>query len=186
MSMRLTLGRLFGRSLTCMSLLAIGLVACGGTTDPAPTQDTSGAATTDTNATADTTDAMDAATDATADTALVVKDQCQNTQDLDWLKSDVGEGKTGRELARKAAGDCGLACLNHPSPDKCAIKCMVESKGVKLTNNCAGCYGGIVLCTIQNCFVKCIDDPHADICKTCQETKGCQAKFDACTGPLPK
>jgi hypothetical protein len=131
----------------------------------------------------------DAATGETAgDTAGEVAtgpmDMCQGTEDLAWLKATLPSGQTGRELAREAAGDCGLGCLNNPAPDKCAIKCMKESVGVQLSDGCAGCYGGIVLCTINKCLPKCIDDAQAQICKDCQETKGCNAPFYACTGPL--
>ncbi len=147
--------------------VVLGLGACG-TTEPGP------AATTDTTS-------SDAAA---ADAAPAAKDQCQNTADLAWLKSDAGGGQTGRDLAREAAGDCGLGCLNHPAPDQCAIKCMLQDKGVKLSDGCAGCYGGIVICTIENCLPKCIDDAQAQICKDCQDSKGCNVVFYACTGTL--
>ncbi len=121
---------------------------------------------------------------ATADAAESPKDQCQNTADMTWLKADQGGGQSGRDLAREAAGDCGLGCLNHPAPDQCAIKCMLGDKGVKLSDGCAGCYGGIVLCTIEKCIAKCIDDAQATVCKDCQEDKGCNTPFYACTGNL--
>lgn len=111
------------------------------------------------------------------------KDLCQSTEDLGWLKSKLASGQTGRELAREKAGDCGLGCLNDAAPDKCAIDCM-KKEGVQLTDGCAGCYGGIVLCTIENCLPKCIDDPQAQICKDCQVEKGCDGTFYTCTGPL--
>ncbi len=111
------------------------------------------------------------------------KDQCQDAANLTWLKSKLSTGQTGRELAREKAGDCGLGCLNSPAPDQCAIECMVK-EGVQLTSGCAGCYGGIVLCTIESCLPKCINDPQAQICKDCQVEKGCDGTFYVCTGPL--
>ena len=150
----------------CLTASAPGLAGCGSTTTPSDTG-------TDT-----------AAGDSAVDAAPAPADQCQNTEDLAWLKGDVGGGQTGRDLAREAAGDCGLGCLNHPAPDQCAVKCMVQDKGVKLSDGCAGCYGGIVLCTIGSCLAKCIDDAQAQICKDCQETKGCNVTFYACTGNL--
>ncbi len=111
------------------------------------------------------------------------KDQCQNSEDLGWLKGEVSPGQTGRDLAREKAGDCGLGCLSDKAPDQCAIDCMLK-EGVKLSTGCAGCYGGIVLCTINNCLPKCIDDPQAQGCKDCQAAEGCDDKFYACTGPL--
>lgn len=113
-------------------------------------------------------------------------DQCQGDTDLSWLGSKVNDEQTGRELAREAAGDCGLGCLSEPKPDKCAIKCMTDIRGVQLTDGCAGCYGGIVLCTINKCINVCMGDPQAQICKDCQEEKGCNETFYACTGPLPE
>lgn len=116
--------------------------------------------------------------------AATGKDECQNQTDLGWLKGmATGTSQTGREFAREKAGDCGLGCLNSSTPDKCAIDCMLK-EGVKLSSSCAGCYGGIVLCTINNCLPKCIDDPQAQICKDCQAEKGCDAAFYTCTGPL--
>lgn len=112
------------------------------------------------------------------------KDECQNQTDLAWLKGTAeGTSQTGREFAREKAGDCGLGCLNSSTPDQCAIDCMIK-EGVKLSNDCAGCYGGIVLCTINNCLPKCLDDPQAQICKDCQAEMGCEDAFFACTGPL--
>jgi hypothetical protein len=111
-------------------------------------------------------------------------DQCQNDTDLGWLKAKANDTQTGRELARAEASNCGLSCLNEACPDQCAIKCMVDVKGVKLSGGCAGCYGRIVICTIENCIAKCINDPQSDACKQCQEEKGCNADFYGCTGNL--
>jgi hypothetical protein len=148
--------------------LWVASTGCGSDSSPVNTTDSSSTA--------------DSGADSGA--AVVVKDQCQNTTDLAWLKSEVKAGVTGRELAREAAGDCGLGCLNHPAPDQCAIKCMTQDKGVQLSSGCAGCYGGIVICTIEKCLAKCIDDAQAQICKDCQESKGCNTTFYACTGNL--
>lgn len=110
-------------------------------------------------------------------------DQCQNEEDLDWLHSELEPGETGRDFARDKAGDCGLGCISHSQPDDCAIRCM-KDQGVELTDGCAGCYGHIVLCTINDCLQQCIDDPQSDICYDCQEDKGCNDEFYACTGDL--
>lgn len=112
------------------------------------------------------------------------EDQCQGDGDLGWLQGIIEPDVTGRDLAREAAGDCGLGCLNDDAPGECAIDCMIEKRSVVLSNGCAGCYGDIVLCTINKCLPQCIDDPQAEVCKGCQEAKGCQATFDTCTGPL--
>lgn len=111
-------------------------------------------------------------------------DACQNEVDLGWLQADQKDAMTGRELAREAAGDCGLACLSECAPGDCAVKCMTNRKSVSLSKTCSSCYGDIVICTIDKCLTRCISDPQAPDCKACQEEKGCQAAFDACTGPL--
>ena len=110
-------------------------------------------------------------------------DQCQNDEDLAWLHSSVSNGETGRDFAREKAGDCGLACVSASAPDECALRCM-NNQGVELTDGCAGCYGFIVLCTINNCLQQCIDDPHSDVCDACQTEKGCNDEFYTCTGNL--
>jgi hypothetical protein len=111
-------------------------------------------------------------------------DQCQNEADLAWLTAMATPEQTGRQLARAEASNCGLACLNDACPDLCAIRCMTEVKGVQLSSGCAGCYGEIVLCTIGKCLPKCINDAQSEGCKACQEEKGCNEPFYACTGPL--
>jgi hypothetical protein len=148
---------------------AVALLACDSSTDEEP------AGKAGSSGSAGQSGAGGGASDA--------KDQCQNTEDLAWLKGTVSAGKTGRDLAREKAGDCGLGCLSDKAPDKCAIDCMLK-EGVKLSNGCAGCYGGIVLCTINNCLPKCINDPQAQGCKDCQAEQGCDDTFYACTGPL--
>ncbi len=171
-----------GGLLLGLLLAASTLAACESEPTGGESPDTKQEA--DTSTGDDTTAGDDATADVGEDVAEAVVDQCQNETDLNWLHSDVGEGQTGRELAREAAGDCGLACLNHPTPDTCAIQCMVTSKGVQLSDGCAGCYGRIVLCTIGECLLKCIDDPQAQQCKDCQDDKGCNDDFYACTGNL--
>jgi len=104
-----------------------------------------------------------------------------------WLTEVQNEeGETGREVARAAAGDCGLSCLSNACPDTCAIRCMVDIKGVELTDACSDCYGRIVLCTVGNCLPSCINDPQAKICKDCQREKGCTAAFESCSGLPPE
>lgn len=114
-----------------------------------------------------------------------VADRCQGQADLDWLALKVDGTKTGREVARSEASNCGLSCLNDPCPGTCAVKCMTEQRGIKLSAGCASCYGGIVLCTIENCLPQCINDSQAPGCKSCQDSFDCNTRFYACTGKLP-
>lgn len=179
------------RFLTVLGAVALtGVVAllgsgCDDTSSSTTTPDT--ASTADTAAGNDTTGTDDAAAGSDAAVSTPV-DQCQNSTDLAWLKSTVTTetgNMTGRELAREAAGDCGLGCLAYKDKaGECAIQCMKEDKGVQLSDACADCYGGIVLCTINKCLPKCIDDPQAQICKDCQDQKGCNDVFYGCTGNL--
>lgn len=109
-------------------------------------------------------------------------DACKDPADKDYLEEDQGEGETGRELARLDATDCGLSCLRSCEPDKCAVKCMIEKRGVPLSETCSSCYGDIVLCTIDKCLERCISDAKAEDCKACQVEKRCQAAFNTCSG----
>jgi hypothetical protein len=168
------MGKFFRWGLWSVGCALAALTACG--------TDTASSTTTGGGATADTSTAVDAASEVSATSAA--KDQCQNPTDLAWLKSTLPSGETGREMARAKAGDCGLGCLAAKGKeDQCAIKCMI-GEGVQLSSGCAGCYGGIVLCTIQKCLPKCIKDPQATMCKDCQKAEGCDDAFYACTGPL--
>ena len=162
-------------------LALTGLQACsddsgsgGGGTDTA---------TSDTTAGGDSTAGGDAI-DAAADVSVVAaKDECQNTADKTWLTTDQG-GKKGRDLASSAASKCGLGCLSKPDPNACTVDCMLGPEKVALSKPCAGCYGGIVVCTIKNCVSKCVADPSATTCTDCQKEKGCTDAFYTCTGKL--
>ncbi len=168
-------------------LLALAaLTACGsddGNTGGSTATDTAGS---DTTGGSDSTGGSDATGDTSGDTAGLpgAVSECQNTADKTYLTTDQGGGKKGRDLAAKAASDCGLGCLNSPDPKACSVKCMKDDKGVTLSDNCAGCYGQIVLCTIENCAAQCIADSGAKICTDCQTDKGCTKAFYDCTGPL--
>lgn len=112
-------------------------------------------------------------------------DQCLGDEDYEWLTSPADDTQTGRELARAAARDCGLGCLGEDEADVCAIECMIDLKGVKISETCSNCYREIVLCTLNKCMGDCIGDPQSDECKDCQVVKGCQASFDTCSGLEP-
>lgn len=164
-------------------LLALAaLTACGS--DDGNTGG-GGNTTTDT-AGSDSTGGSDATGDTSDDTAGLPGgvSECQNTEDKTWLTTDQGGGKTGRDLASNAASECGLGCLNSPDPKTCSVTCMKNDKGVTLSDACAGCYGQIVLCTIENCAAQCIADSSAKPCTDCQTEKGCTKAFYDCTGPL--
>jgi hypothetical protein len=118
-------------------------------------------------------------------------DLCQNAPDLAYLAATISggkhDGKTGRAAASSAASSCGLANIAAEDPKAATITCMQNApENVGLTNGCTGCYGDIVLCTIEQCISKCAVDPSSTPCTDCQAEKGCVAAFDTCTGPLPE
>ena len=155
--------------------LALGAALLACSSEPAPEPKDAGTADAGTKVQCE---------DASADGGTVA-DRCQGQTDLDWLGSTIEGTKTGREVARAEASNCGLSCLNDPCPGDCAVQCMTEQRGIKLSSGCASCYGGIVLCTIENCLPQCINDSQAPGCKACQDSFDCNTKFYACTGKLP-
>jgi hypothetical protein len=60
---------------------------------------------------------------------------------------------------------------------------VVKESGV--TQDCAGCYADIVICTLNNCVGYCAVDPESQDCFDCQVDKGCRAAFDSCSGLPP-
>lgn len=148
-----------------LAFLAIGMLACGAPDERNRTRDD----------------------DKNGDEKEELLDQCLNEEDDGWLTSIIeGEGMTGREYARAAATDCGLSCQSHPTKDECAIECMTEVFKVPLTEGCTSCYGGIVLCTIDNCLPQCIGDSQSPPCKACQASRGCDDAFYSCSGLEPE
>jgi hypothetical protein len=89
----------------------------------------------------------------------------------------------GDEAVAGTAGDCGLGCLGEDgeaAQRECAITCIVADHA--LSNECAGCYGDIVACSIRECLAPCATDPGGEACATCQVEAGCVDAFNTCTG----
>jgi hypothetical protein len=99
--------------------------------------------------------------------------ECTNETDLATLASVD---------AAASAGSCGLGCLADEDPRACSIACIVDDTG--LSNECAGCFGDIVACSIEFCLAPCASDPAGDACAACQVESGCVDAFDACTGDI--
>ena len=104
---------------------------------------------------------------------LPVVDACINDADLVILGGDTNV--TGE------AQDCGLACLGDADPGACSATCVEDATG--LTTDCAGCYAGTVVCSIENCLAQCATDPTSEACATCQ-AENCLDEFYTCTGDV--
>ncbi len=177
--------------------LSVGtLAACGGDedNDPSGTPDTGTDVTgdvtmddtSDTSMEDDTSDTSmeDTTPDVTPDTAADTGtdtgtpgpvDQCLGDEDLAILwNPDID--------ATGEAQDCGLSCLGDEDPGSCAGTCVVEATG--LSEGCAGCYAGVVVCSIQNCLAPCAADPTSEACTSCQ-AENCIDDYTACTGEIP-
>lgn len=64
-----------------------------------------------------------------------------------------------------------------PSADAVA-RCLVDE--VRLSPDCAQCFGENVACTVQYCLRPCTFDP--DACDPCRREKGCVAAYERCSG----
>ena len=108
-------------------------------------------------------------------TPVVTTDLCINAADRAVLAGD------GVAVVTDAAQGCGLGCLGDPDPGACAGACLATETG--LSNGCAGCYAGVVVCSITNCLAPCAADPNSRACGDCQAAN-CNDDFNACTGTI--
>ncbi len=99
---------------------------------------------------------------------------CTNAADLAIVSTENVNG---------TASSCGLGCLGEADERQCSITCIQQTHTI--TDECAGCYGDIVACTITNCVGECAADPSAAVCTQCQQDAGCTAAFYECTGLTP-
>ena len=106
-------------------------------------------------------------------TPIVTTDLCINAADRAVLAGD------GAAMVADAAQGCGLGCLGDADPGACAGDCVATETG--LSNGCAGCYAGVVVCSITNCLAPCAADPDSRACGDCQAAN-CIDDFRACTG----
>jgi cysteine-rich repeat protein len=183
-------------STTLRISLAMGLLsalaACGDdkeskttTTGDTSTEDSGSGSGTEDTGTADTgTEDTGTADTGTEDTGVTdtgtedttvgpTTDLCLNDADRAVLAGD------GSSAVTDAAQGCGLGCLGDADPGACAGACVAEETG--LSNECAGCYAGVVVCSITNCLAPCAADPDSRACSECQAAN-CIDDFRACTG----
>ncbi len=107
------------------------------------------------------------------DVPTTVTGACINEADNTYLE-------TNRDAVSAKAKECGLACMSEEDTIACSIPCIKEVH--PLTDDCAGCYAGTIVCTVEKCLMQCLSDPDAPECIACQEEQGCLPTFYACTG----
>ena len=95
---------------------------------------------------------------------------CINEADLAIIETEV---------VTPAAQECGIGCLADADPRTCSIDCIVADTGI--SEDCAGCYGDIVACSIEFCLAACATDPTGEECGTCQ-AENCVPAFETCSG----
>ena len=80
--------------------------------------------------------------------------------------------------AQTMATECGLGCIGDLNPSACATSCLQGQSD--LSQGCAGCFGKLVGCIIDNCLTDCIS-PESVECTTCTQNQ-CGPSFEACSG----
>lgn len=113
------------------------------------------------------------ATDVPEQDVPAVTGACINETDKTYLDEN-------RDAVSAKAKECGLACMSEEDTVACSIPCIQEVHAI--SNDCAGCYAGTIICTVEKCLMQCLSDPDAPACIECQEDQGCLPEFYACTG----
>ena len=144
-----------------LPLVAAGCPDDKPTPTPTPTPDTT---TTNDTTTGDTT---------TGDTGPgpTVTNACLNDDDFNICNTCSGTDECTEDcpdpqgFAQAVATRCGLASIGKEDERQFALDCILPDTG--LTNDCAGCYADIVLCSVEFCIAVCLD-PSSEACATCQ------------------
>jgi len=113
----------------------------------------------------------DTGTDTDTETESDPVDACINSSD----STIIG----GTDVEAEAI-TCGLGCVGEPDVSGCTADCVSTETG--LSDDCSECYGDMVECSVTECFTECISDPTSVACTNCQDSSGCTAAFDLCTG----
>ena len=98
---------------------------------------------------------------------IVGAGSCTSQADLGVLRAGIAD----------SLRTCGAECLGEPGP--CTAGCIETHAG--LTSGCAGCYGALLDCTVQNCLADCASAPDGSACQACRETH-CSSAFTTCSG----
>jgi hypothetical protein len=107
------------------------------------------------------------------DTVVDPGGACMSAEDQAIIVAD-------RDGVTAEASTCGLGCMGDTDPVACSTPCVVTATGV--TEGCAGCYAGMISCTIVGCIAECMADTQAQGCIDCQVDKGCFQGFYDCSG----
>jgi len=70
---------------------------------------------------------------------------------------------------------CAIQCAGD---EACATTCVEDASGI--SEPCAGCFGAMIACTLEKCFLKCLD-AESEACTTCQDAE-CLGPFEECAG----
>ncbi len=155
------------------TLMATGLVLGGCDEDDDGTTDTGTEDTGNSDATQDATE------DVEEDTSTATTDLCQDEANLGIISTLEGNDDDSDDPSEVARA-CALGgCLNEADPGQCAADCVAEETG--LSTECSGCFGDIVVCSIDNCLSPCLGSD-VDACTQCQIDAGCLGPYYACTG----
>jgi hypothetical protein len=73
---------------------------------------------------------------------------------------------------------CATDCALKTDVNTCTSQCVVTATG--LSSACAGCYGAVTACMIDNCLNVCINR-NSPLCLSCQD-RYCTSAFNTCTG----
>jgi hypothetical protein len=76
------------------------------------------------------------------------------------------------------ATECGLGCIGDLNASACATTCLQAQSD--LSSGCAGCFGKLVGCIIDNCLTNCIN-PEDPECTSCTASF-CGSAFQSCSG----
>ncbi len=187
-------------ALAAVAMLAVG---CGSdtTTTTTTTNDTSTAK--DTTTTTDTMNMGDGTMadmkmgDSTmadtmmADTATMTADKgCLGASDMAYVE-ELSKDQAKAEAFTNDTKSCTLgSCISKTTDAEgsaCVGKCLVETKGHKLTVGCATCYGIRAFCTLNNCVKNpaeagsgCATNASGQACIDCQNKYKCVQAGEDC------
>jgi len=96
-------------------------------------------------------------------------DACNNANDLMVFN-------TTKDTFHASVQACAKKCFGQQD---CSTKCLVTS--LKLTEDCANCFGADILCTEKNCLLDCMSNPNSSKCVECS-MKNCEPGLLTCAG----
>ena len=115
-----------------------------------------------------------------AGTTCNVAGQCQNggTGGTGACTNATDQAILNQIDAQTMATECGLGCIGDLNASACATTCLQAQSD--LSSGCAGCFGKLVGCIIDNCLTNCIN-PEDPECTSCTASN-CGSSFESCSG----